>query len=255
MPITKECLVCGKPFITSEARIKKGNGKFCSRKCLGFSKRNRVERVCKTCSKEFEVKLSMIKKGYGKFCCNKCYFKSDEVKLGGKASKERRCTWRDKISASKKGVPRTPSDKYGMSEEAKLRLSKERSGENSHFWKDGRTNLTTRLYHGYHYKKWRKEIFDRDDYTCQVCEVRGGYLEADHIKPRSIIVDRFLSDRPELKEIDKQYEALLECKELWNTSNGRTLCKTCHIATDSYGNKIYTKLHGNQNNGFSNPYR
>ena len=31
------------------------------------------------------------------------------------------------------------------------------------------------------YKKWRKEIFIKDDYTCQKCFIRGGKLNAHHI--------------------------------------------------------------------------
>ncbi len=26
-------------------------------------------------------------------------------------------------------------------------------------------------------KKWREEIFERDNYTCQICKIRGTYLE------------------------------------------------------------------------------
>jgi len=237
MPITKKCLVCGKLFITSKARIVKGNGKFCSKECCGKSKRNRIERICLTCGKSFEIKACKAK--YGKFCKAKCYYASTDIKIGGKScrGKPKSEEHKRKISNTKKGVPRPPSDKYGMSEEARKRLSKERSGENCHWWKDGRTKLTIRLYHGFHYKKWRKEVFERDEYICQYCGVKGRYLEAHHKEPRSKIVDEFLSKRSELKDITKQYKALLKCKELWDISNGITLCKTCHITTDSYGIK------------------
>lgn len=57
-------------------------------------------------------------------------------------------------------------------------------------------------------KTWRKAIFVRDDYTCQVCNVRGTYLEADHIKPWAYF--------PELR---------------FELSNGRTLCRACHDKT------------------------
>lgn len=57
-------------------------------------------------------------------------------------------------------------------------------------------------------EKWRKAIFSRDDYTCQICTVRGTYLEADHIKPWAFF--------PELR---------------FELSNGRTLCRPCHDKT------------------------
>jgi 5-methylcytosine-specific restriction endonuclease McrA len=57
-------------------------------------------------------------------------------------------------------------------------------------------------------EKWRKAVFERDDYTCQECGVRGTYLEADHIKPFGFF--------PELR---------------YELSNGRTLCRPCHDKT------------------------
>lgn len=65
-------------------------------------------------------------------------------------------------------------------------------------------------------RDWRKAVYERDDYTCQFCGVRGGRLNADHIK-------RF-ADYPELR---------------YELSNGRTLCVDCHKTTDTYGWKAY----------------
>lgn len=67
------------------------------------------------------------------------------------------------------------------------------------------------------YKLWRSEVFQRDDYTCQMCRARSGKgvtvkLEADHIKPFAAF--------PELR---------------FDVSNGRTLCKPCHRRTPTYG--------------------
>lgn len=55
------------------------------------------------------------------------------------------------------------------------------------------------------YKKWRDSVFKRDNYTCQICDVYGGHLHADHIKS--------WKHHPELRT---------------DTSNGRTLCVPCH---------------------------
>lgn len=64
------------------------------------------------------------------------------------------------------------------------------------------------------YKAWRTLVFERDDYTCVTCGVKGGKLHADHIKPFAFY--------PELR---------LE------VTNGRTLCVPCHQMTDTYGGR------------------
>lgn len=53
--------------------------------------------------------------------------------------------------------------------------------------------------------EWRKKVYERDRYTCQCCNKRGGELEAHHM-------DSF-SDFPEKR---------------FDVGNGLTLCKTCH---------------------------
>lgn len=56
-------------------------------------------------------------------------------------------------------------------------------------------------------RSWRKEIFERDDYTCYKCDVRGGELNAHHINAYNVF--------PELR---------------YAISNGVTLCASCHIS-------------------------
>ena len=54
--------------------------------------------------------------------------------------------------------------------------------------------------------RWRNAVYERDDYTCQVChDKRGGNLEAHHLNS--------YTDFPE---------------ERYDLSNGITLCKSCH---------------------------
>ena len=55
------------------------------------------------------------------------------------------------------------------------------------------------------YQKWRKTVFERDNYTCQICKSRGVNLEAHHIKKYSIY--------PSLR---------------YYPENGITLCRKCH---------------------------
>lgn len=85
--------------------------------------------------------------------------------------------------------------------------------ENHHWWKGGITKEGILIRTSTPYKKWRTNILERDNYTCQICFKRGGNLQVDHIKPFALF--------PELR---------------LTLSNGRTLHKDCHKKTDSYLN-------------------
>lgn len=71
------------------------------------------------------------------------------------------------------------------------------------------------------YVSWRRSVFERDNFTCQHCGVRGGELHADHIKP--------FATHPQLRT---------------DLSNGRTLCVSCHRKTDTWGAKSRLKSGG-----------
>ena len=92
----------------------------------------------------------------------------------------------------------------------------------------GRSKLSHKIRENLKYRIWRSDIFTRDDFTCQECDVRGGKLEAHHKKTFSKI----------LEENDiKSIEQALLCEELWNLNNGQTLCKQCHKNTETYGRR------------------
>jgi len=86
-------------------------------------------------------------------------------------------------------------------------------------WQGGKTKENDIVRKSQEYKDWRTSVFERDNYTCTWCgDNRGGNLQADHIKPFAHFVElRF--------DID----------------NGRTLCKECHKATDTYLEKTRYK--------------
>lgn len=103
-------------------------------------------------------------------------------------------------------------------------------GEKNNFWKGGVTKIGQLIRSCFRYRQWRSDIFERDNYTCQNCSIRGGVIHADHIKPFAVILRE-----NNIKSVD---EALV-CEELWNLNNGRTLCIDCHKKTESYLNKYY----------------
>lgn len=80
-------------------------------------------------------------------------------------------------------------------------------GENHYKWTGGPDSELLRIRTSTEYNAWRREVFSRDLFTCQMpgCRYRGREIQANHIKPVRVA--------PEL---------ILE------TDNGITLCKQCH---------------------------
>lgn len=91
---------------------------------------------------------------------------------------------------------------------ASISLKGKYAGENSPHWKGGITSVNERLRKSPEYKKWRLSVFERDDYTCFMCNTRGGHLHAHHIRTRSSNPDLML-----------------------DVNNGITLCSQCHRKT------------------------
>ena len=86
-------------------------------------------------------------------------------------------------------------------------------GKNNPRWKGGITLLNVKLRNSYEIRMWRKKVFSRDNFICQVCHQKGGKLESHHIKAWS----KF----PQLRFV---------------VDNGITLCEQCHKLTDNYKN-------------------
>lgn len=93
------------------------------------------------------------------------------------------------------------------------------SGENSPNWKGG---ISTERYERatVEYRDWRKAVFCRDNYTCQVCGIRSGVeINAHHIK--------------NWKDNDD---------ERYSVDNGICMCEKCHLKFHS----IYGKRNNNE---------
>jgi hypothetical protein len=109
---------------------------------------------------------------------------------------------RKKMSESRKGMK--------FSDEWRKNMADARRGEKSHLWRGGITEEHTKVRNSHEYKLWREAVFARDNYTCIMCNIKGGWskeqkrkidLNADHIKRFALY--------PELR---------------LDINNGRTLC-------------------------------
>jgi len=113
------------------------------------------------------------------------------------------------ISNSQKGKHSSPDTEF-----KKGQVSKEKHPR----WNGG-SSISIQIRGCENYKEWRDSIFKRDDYKCQICKKYGVDLNAHHKKYFSKIIkeNNIIS-----------LEDAIKCKELWDTSNGITLCKNCH---------------------------
>lgn len=91
------------------------------------------------------------------------------------------------------------------------------SGKSHPCWKGGITKIRTKIWYSSKYKEWRTSVFERDNYTCQICGKIGCKLEAHHIIPVSNFLNEGIS-----------YKDAMNIEEIFDINNGQTLCKECH---------------------------
>ena len=239
----KQCFKCGevvnKPYYTSKKVWKLR--KYCSNKCKGLALRGRIRKLptmknCIICGKSKTIRPYRV--GTFKFCSPKC----KGVSMIGYIP------W----NKNTKGLMPTPWNKgKEMPKELveKLRLAnkghipwnkglkgivKMKRGKDSPLWRGGKRGLHKEIRQSTEYKQWREQVFERDNWTCLICGIRGGngkkvILNADHIQTFAYILDKH--------GIDSAQKALI-CSDLWDIANGRTLCISCHMNTNTWGRNI-----------------
>ena len=214
--IEKVCVRCGKLYSVIPAI--KDLSKYCSRAC-----HNQRKHFCKVCKSPISAGCIYCKDHRIKwqhFC----------IDCGVRVHSSNRC-----IECYKKLLPGIPSAKCIIcAKEFKtysiryprgrfvcsmscrsIQQSNSQRGEKSHRWRGGLTSESMLIRGSLAYSNWRRQVFCRDNFTCQMCGVVGGKLCADHIKP--------FSKYPELR---------------LDLVNGRTLCWPCHRLTPTFGHRV-----------------
>ena len=116
--------------------------------------------------------------------------------------------------------------KNKVCKECRIKLN---SGENTYNWKGGvyeQEHIAFRK--TYEFKKWRNNVFKRDNYTCQCCGVRSYKLNAHHL-------DGYNWCEEKRTDVD----------------NGITLCMDCHNdfhMNYGYGNNTEEQFEEYMNN-------
>lgn len=223
----KPCENCGKLFkVRNKAKF--GKSKYCS----VFCKRDHLSKlmvgenganykngarlkstvICDNCGIEFQKDNTQIKKWERHFCSRKCqieFYKKDENKqIGEQSPKYSRvdtiCEWCGKVFKSFKSIA---SDVRFCSMACRNNWQSEMMRGESHYnWRGGITGRRQLDMARREYRDWRRAVFQRDKYTCQICGgSHGGNLRAHHIKLYSVF--------PELR---------------YDVDNGITVCDNCH---------------------------
>ena len=191
---TYTCEICGKEFNTNNKKQK-----CCSVECMGKWRSlnlvgensplyNRVKYNCDYCGKEIEINKYKYNNNKNHFCSRECLNKWKSENIRGE---NHPCYGREGLK-----------------------------GENNPNYNPNKTQEKRELERQYpEYNDWRKEVFERDNYTCQCCGKKGGNLNAHHIY------------------------GYAEYKDLrTDVDNGVILCEDCH--------KRYHKQYGKKNNNY-----
>lgn len=168
---------------------------------------NSIDKTCPVCSSKYTVPPNRLRSDRGKFCSKRCYIEDMKLRPGpflGKNHSEESIE-KNRIKHLGRKYSLETLKKRSISMKKTLNASKPVNK------RENRRRLMGQM----EYRLWRTAVYMRDDYTCQICNIKGGNLQADHIKPWSLY--------PELR---------------YAIDNGRTLCVECHRNTDTFGNRI-----------------
>ena len=210
---SKKCLQCGKEFKTSDK-----NCKFCSQECYGKWKSknykgelnhryNRVKIKCSYCGKDI-FRIPSHVKGNSNFCNNDCRNKYHREVI--------KCDYCGKEFSIKHSKLKR-SNKHFCSVECQKQFQSILEHNPNY-----NPNLTdAEREKGRHiegYNDFIKGVYERDNYTCQICgDDKGRNLNAHHLNG---------------------YNWYKEGRT--DVNNGITLCDKCH--------KLFHKLYGQGNN-------
>ena len=205
-----KCEVCGKLAYKEPWKLERNLHNFCSRECFSIwrsklvgnkspnFKNAKINYICEKCGNKFS--------GYTK---NRKYCSIECKKLATRERYIRECYYCGNQYELRKSEIKVIEERgYKHNFCSKECKNKYYSGMNNYMWLDDRNLLKDQSHsirESKEMKDWRKQVFERDDWTCQECDKRGIELNAHHIKQ--------FAKYPELR---------------FNINNGVTLCKLCH---------------------------
>jgi len=173
---------------------------------------------CLICKKEFKIHNKKAK-----YCSHKCYSKARQQ---GKYP----------LSGFQKGHPQFNTGKTYFKKGIKYGICFKKgiipwnknlkgflAGSKHWNWQGGISPLADKIRKTKKYKKWRNSVYKQNYWTCQICQKKQRDNLIAHHKPPNTF-----------SNLLKKYQILtlieaLNCKELWFTDYGITICRKCHF--------------------------
>lgn len=188
-----------------------------------------VSIICETCGKETLKPASSITRVKHHFCSHDCYWlwkKGKRISIGTEYKKGHIpwITGLKGVFAGEKcywfGKKHTEESKKKMS----INMKGKRIGENCWNWKGGVTPENKKFRTTNDWRKWREEVFKRDNYTCRKCGAKSVRDEYVKLEPHHIfrVIDLIKNNMR---------------KHIFNLDNGVTLCYTCHRRVSALSNR------------------
>ena len=208
--VTKVCVYCKQEFKARDNRVD-----CCSRKCSGLLARaDRIKCKCDSCNKDLELTVSRFNRSERHFCSVKCMGEGESLFNTGINSKNWKggeiqysCDICGKDSSGCKAEYQRYQHHYCSIECKDKGQTVFYSGTKAKLYNEDISEVTRESERMSNENvQWRKQVFDRDKYTCKCCGLtNSGDLNAHHLNGYHW-------------DIENRY----------NIDNGVTLCEVCH---------------------------
>ena len=207
------CKQCGYEFKSGHK-----NQKYCSKECVAKSQESKIQLKCSWCGEVLNRTPWEIDNQKNQFCSRECYYNWKSENQKGKNNPnykegshvDIKCSWCGKIKSIHISELDRCSEHFCSVECKGKWQSKNAIGEKGYNYNPNKTeeerewDKEHRKYSDYY--KWRRQVYERDNYTCQCCRNnKSGTLNAHHLNGYNW---------------DKENRT--------DVLNGITLCESCH---------------------------
>lgn len=181
-----------------------------------------MDKICQTCKKKFIPKDDRPMRP-AKFCSRKCIRNETQFKKGH--------TMRLGLKPSRYAWDNKNSQQTRFQKKHKVNNGRVPWNKNKDF---GSTEyLAKRISWLAIYRKWKQQIKTRDNFKCIECKSSKELNVDHHPLSLAVLIRKYNIKTP---QESKNHE------ELWDISNGRTLCVPCHRKTLTYGRNFVQKM-------------